>query len=399
MSEVEEIVSAFVIGDPHLKAKFALQNQDFVERCVSAAREADPNFIVILGDTLDTHEIIRTQPFNLACDFIDQLSQIADTYVLIGNHDMINQSQFLTTQHPFNTLKKWKNVTIVDEPIIVSYGENDQYEFFMCPYVPDGRFHEAMDVLTHKNELWDIVTCGFAHQKFNGCKMGAKIADDGDDWDENFPPIISGHIHDAQVVGNIYYPGSAMQHAFGESGKKRVWHVRFGASEEYPYFEIEKINLGMKEKRIVDYHVDDINSFDVDQCKKHDIRINLAGTPSDFKVFRKSAMHATLKRHGVKIAFQPITEGLDDLRQQLSGATLEKTCFETVLREIVDTKDDNTQNAYVEMMCDVDRETAEEEIRSHYDDLPKELCIRDIVKLYNAISEDEEESGDEEESE
>ena len=383
----DEIVKAFVIGDPHFKAKNALQNMDFVERCVSAAREATPEFIVILGDTLDTHEIVRIQPFNLACQFIDELSQIATTYVLIGNHDMINQSQFLTQNHPFNTLKKWPNVIIVDEPMIVEHGAQ---EFFMCPYVPDGRFHEAMDVLTKQNELWELVSCGFAHQKFNGCKMGAKIADDGDDWDEDSPPIISGHIHDAQTIGNVYYPGSAIQHAFGESGKKRVWCVSFGASEEYPYFEIEKINLGMKEKRIVNCHIDNINDFDLDQCSKHEIRINLSGTPSDFKVFRKSAMHGTLKRHGVKIAFQPVAEGLDDLREQLSGATRETTCYETVLREIVDRKDTNTQDAYLEMMCGVDKDTALELIEEYYEDVPEKLSLKDVVRLYNDISEGEE---------
>ena len=58
--------------------------------------------------------------------------------------------------------------------------------------------------------------------------MGAIISVEGDKWSLKFPNVISGHIHERQIPQkNIYYPGSAMQHAFGESKKNIIAHLNF----------------------------------------------------------------------------------------------------------------------------------------------------------------------------
>ena len=72
---------------------------------------------MLLGDILDTHEIVKIQPHNLATRLIDELSSIAPTFVIMGNHDLLNHNQFLTNNHIFNPFKKWKNVFIVDKPL------------------------------------------------------------------------------------------------------------------------------------------------------------------------------------------------------------------------------------------------------------------------------------------
>jgi len=126
-----------------------------------------------------------------------------------------NNQQFLTDNHWLNCLKKWKNVVIVDRPVTETI---DDELFVFCPYVFPGRFTEALNTLDID---WKNASGIFAHQEFAGCKMGAIVSVEGDKWPVDNPYVISGHIHSKQIIQeNIYYTGSAMQHAFGESEKK-----------------------------------------------------------------------------------------------------------------------------------------------------------------------------------
>ena len=51
---------------------------------------------------------------------------------------------------------------------------------------------------------------------------------EGDKWSLEYPNVISGHIHSNQTIQkNVYYPGAAMQHAFGESHKNVIPCMKF----------------------------------------------------------------------------------------------------------------------------------------------------------------------------
>lgn len=348
-SEENDEVSAFIIGDPHFKKNYIAEGQDFIERCVDKAAESSPTFIVVLGDILDTHDTANVQPFNLAYDFIERLSDITDVYVLIGNHDLMNNRQILTDNHFFRPLRKFDNVKIVDiSPIYVEYSDKS---FVFCPYVPPGEFQGALDELIKQGEMWDIVDCIFAHQEFKNCKYGAIISNVGDEWDEDYPPVISGHIHDEQKVGkNIYYPGSSRQLSFGENGKKRVWNVSFTNNEEET-FTIDKINLGMKEKRTLNYTIDELTS-DIEShikkiAKKHHIRLKLTGTSEQFKVFRARKLYKEFQALQIKFAYNPVKEDKIDENRKLGR---EQANFLGVLNELViRSKDDNIKHAYEEI--------------------------------------------------
>ena len=341
MSEIK--TTAFIIGDPHFKAKNLYEVHDFIERTLEIAAQKKPTFIVILGDTLDTHEVVRVQPHNLACEFIDGLSEIAPVYLIIGNHDLINQCQFLTDNHIFNPLKKWPGVTVVDKPIYATYND---FSFVFCPYVEPGKFVTALNTVIEDGETWELVDCIFAHQEFKGCKMGAIVSEIGDKWNEDYPPVISGHIHDSQTIGeNIFYPGSPIQHGFGELSNKRIWNVTFG-EETPPYFSIEKINLGLKGKKILYLDVDNIDKFDKKLLNKYNIKISLSGTSEQFKLFRQSKIRTELIREGVTIVYAPVndivTSGVKRTRKQVS--------FLEVLKEIVKKKTPPVQEVYKELV-------------------------------------------------
>jgi len=355
----DETVKAFVIGDPHFKAKLLAEGQEFTEKTLKAARRAAPEFIVILGDTLDTHEVVRVQPHNLACQLVEGLSQIAPVYLLIGNHDLINQTQFLTSNHIFGPLKRWKNVTVVDKPVYATYGD---YSFVFCPYVQPGRFTEALDRLVSEGETWDLADCIFAHQEFHGCKMGAITSEEGDKWDEAYPPVISGHIHDAQTVGsNVFYPGSALQHAFGEDPDKRLWEVSFGDTDDPPYFTVKKIHLGMKGKKIVYLDIENVSEFNEKLLERYHIKLTLRGTSEQFKVFRRGKRYSDLRKKGVKFSYDPVTSDVDAASGE--ARSRKEVSYTEVLKSVVQTKTEAVKDAYREIVgADVDAEEEEEKI-------------------------------------
>src|SRR5260221_8683454 len=90
-----DLSSIFLIGDVHFQKDAFLQGEELIEKCVEAAKNASPTIIVLLGDILDTHETVKNSPFRQDEQLIQELSSITTLYVIMGNHDLINQSQFL----------------------------------------------------------------------------------------------------------------------------------------------------------------------------------------------------------------------------------------------------------------------------------------------------------------
>jgi DNA repair exonuclease SbcCD nuclease subunit len=175
------------------------------------------------------------------------------TFVLVGNHDMLSNSQFLTNNHWLNGLKEWNNVTIVDR--VIQYSVNSQ-KFILAPYVSNGRFEEALNTL---DEDWKDSTAIFAHQEFKGVKMGAFNSIDGDTWKLEYPNVISGHIHlNQKPQPNLYYPGSSLSVAFGETNKNVIASIIFENNKDYI---LEEIDLELPKKKIVYINAEDVDNY------------------------------------------------------------------------------------------------------------------------------------------
>ena len=186
-------VTILFIGDPHFQVNNITEVDLFLQKITTLAKQKQPDLIIIAGDLLHTHERLHTIALNKAYDLVNNMRNIAKTYVLVGNHDYIQNQQFLTKNHWMNALKEWCNTIIVDK--VISETINGQ-KFVFIPYVSPGRFQEALETFPEK---WTDATCIFAHQEFFGCKMGAIISVEGDKWPLDYPMVISGHIHSRQM--------------------------------------------------------------------------------------------------------------------------------------------------------------------------------------------------------
>jgi DNA repair exonuclease SbcCD nuclease subunit len=334
-------LKCLVIGDPHFRRNYILDGEEFASKSVLKAQELNPDFIVVMGDTLDTFETVHVPTHRIAVKWLDELSEIAHVYLLIGNHDYINASQFLSDMHIFTPLKKWKNLTVVDKPIYREYREKS---FVFCPYVEKGRLIEALDtLLSEEEQMWEMADCVFCHQEIRGCQMGGKISSDGDEWSEEYPPLICGHIHNSQIFGNVYMPGSAYQHSYGDTPNKKLWMVNFDSDEDIG-FDIEEVDLGMRIKKTVRMNIEDVKNFNPKLVRKHDVKLTLKGTSEQFRVFRDGETYKSLRSNGVKFSYVKLASEPEE--ESSSKKTRGETTYMSVLKKVVESKNRNIQKIY-----------------------------------------------------
>lgn len=285
------IVRCLTIGDPHFKSNNIKECKTLIDRVCTIIDQLEKHdlkldFIVCLGDLLNDHNKYEEASFNEAIRFMSELSKRYMTFLLVGNHDYRCNNQFLTDKHPYNALKKWGDMMIVVDSIKVY--NIDDYEFIFAPYVPKGRFLEALNLY----DMWDTADCIFAHQEFRGVQMGAMISNDGDEWDEDYPIVISGHVHTSQCIqNNIYYPGTPVQHSFSDTQNKRIWLCTFDNSQE-KIFSYQKINLKLQQKRIVYLQPHELESFVPNENEQ--TKISIKCNDLQFKTLLKNPLYVKL---------------------------------------------------------------------------------------------------------
>ena len=327
--------SILFIGDVHFKVTNIPEVDLFIKKITELAEERKPDLIIIAGDVLDTHERLHTIPLNKSYDFINAMRNITLTYVLVGNHDYINNQQFLTTNHWMNGMKDWENIIIVDKVLVEKVGD---YQFTFVPYVAPGRFEEALNTV-EENVFWEDSNCIFAHQEFFGCKMGAIVSVEGDRWPLDKPYVVSGHIHSRQQPQeNVYYSGSAMQHAFGESTKNTVVMLVF--SDVYKKYEIEEIDLELPRKKIVYIDVENVDEYELPEtCDQ--IKLTVSGGYDQFKALKKTKKYKKLIDDGVKIVFKAKKVDIKEEYENISENIANATEFTTILNDIVNQSKDS----------------------------------------------------------
>lgn len=302
-------LTALVIGDPHFKIDNVVEMMEMSTKLLEHARALQPSFIVCLGDVLHTHDRISMIPLVKATQFLDELRQIAPLYLLIGNHDRLGQSVFLTDEHPFTSLKSWKNTVVVDK---VFEDTIQGRRFLFIPYVPPGRFNEALQTIVPSGmelpAFLDNCTGIFAHQEFRNAKMGPIISAQGDEWPQAWPYIISGHIHDYdELAPNIIYVGTPLQHAFNENSDKTVslftWQPdNVGSMLIIP--QHRRIDLQLTKKKIIHLTCAELANYTAPTG--YMLKIVVTGTSAEIKAAMKLATVKQLIDSGIKVVYKDI---------------------------------------------------------------------------------------------
>ena len=311
------------IGDPHFRLDNVMESNEMTDKLIKLSNNIKPDLIVVMGDLLHTHEKIHVNPLMRAEQMIYSLSQISPTVLLIGNHDRPNNSNFLTEEHPFNAMKYWKNVTIADKVLQMII---KQHKFLFVPYVPPGRFAEALETLGCSIEGTSGIFC---HQEFYGAKMGIIVSKEGDKWSLENPLIISGHIHDYdRPQPNIIYVGTPLQTGYNEEGKT-VSTFTFDNTSDDGWQE-DRIDLGLIKKIIVHLTPEEIHSYQpVSNCL---IKIVIQGDDAALKSISKLEKIKQLKKMGIKIAYK--TTSQETSTEKRRGLILKLTYKDRLYTEV-----------------------------------------------------------------
>lgn len=312
------VYRVLVVGDPHFKGEERLNQGNKIHTdqmrsaVINTITETKPNMIVVLGDVLDRFARIHSIALTDATDWIYEMADKADgapVYVLIGNHDRPSHDDYMSHYHPFSGIRNQENIIIVDKTKI-HFCEELEGLFVFVPYVKEGRFIEAI-----ADHLEDKIITLFAHQEFKGCNMNGIISEHGDHWPSTAPFITSGHIHMYQHVGNnILYPGTPMQHDFGDLSEKSISLLTYNGNldiadpatvPEYApgrYFEFPvetRISLGMKMRKRLEMTVEEIEKWNYDD--NYLWKITVIGKDAEVSRFLTSPKYKKLKASGVNI--------------------------------------------------------------------------------------------------
>lgn len=316
-------------GDPHFKVSNPLEYSQFISEFLQFLNKNidEISFVVLLGDILDTHERIHMKPFCSAISFIEEISYLKKVFVLIGNHDRYNNKVFMTDEHGFNGLKEKENIFIVDKTLRYK-------KFLFVPYVPPGRFREAI-----KDYDLEDINCIFAHQEFRGCKMNTIISETGDKWSLEDPPVFSGHIHNYHIPQeNIIYVGTPFQQTFDESEDKAVMLLNLKDRK----FSFERHFLNIIKKRRIFIKIEDLKDIILDSNILW--KIIIEGDPEIIKDNLKNKdLFNKLMQHNVRYE---IKNNTFKHNRDLNIVRGKKYNFENKLREIIKESDEDIRKEF-----------------------------------------------------
>ena len=165
----------------------------------------------------------------------------------------------------------------------------------------------------------------FAHQEIRGAKMGAIISVDGDLWDPTWPLTITGHLHDYQTPQkNILYVGTPIQHTYGETGEKTVSLISFWQNEDDKLrWKEEKHDLNLLKRKIIHLKPNELSKFEPPSPEENlKIKIKLRGTISENLIAFKSQLVKDLRKMGVVIISDPVSDPINESEKSTSTSTV-----------------------------------------------------------------------------
>lgn len=161
----------------------------------NAIKQLKPDLIINLGDTYDKHTI-TSYDINTATKFFECFDSNIKHYVLVGNHEMINNNF-----NAVSLLNNISNITVIDEPCTI-----DNFAFLpYCDYKSILQFPEG-DFL-------------FSHNDIQGSSIrGDFVLPEGIDQQDlkKYKLVFNGHIHKPSIMNNIINVGSVTTHSFSD---------------------------------------------------------------------------------------------------------------------------------------------------------------------------------------
>jgi DNA repair exonuclease SbcCD nuclease subunit len=194
---------------------------------------ADASLLVIGGDVFNTK---KPTPRAYATA-LKLLQSVACPVILVqGNHDIGTYGPLETVQtvgvvdeeSAFDldggqVFVRERKVLVVTEVQVVGFGG---VRLLVAPYMPQATSVESLDAVYERafNRARDErVAAAFCHLDVRGAHGGKGEPQSIPNACSSLAcPVLNGHIHGAQTVGNVVMPGSLVPVAFGEGGPRAI---------------------------------------------------------------------------------------------------------------------------------------------------------------------------------
>ena len=213
-----------LLADTHFKEQSLDKIIDSTSWAIDMFKENNVSRVFLLGDILDTRQMVHVGAQSAAMDFIGKLmKEFPAVHIIVGNHDMhLKHSRSITSLDALGLHPFYPHLTLHKEIEIL---ELDNIPVLMLPYHQNEMIvKETLEKLhNERKDVNDIVT--MTHLSINSAISNRKSALEylgylDRDLFSPFKRTFSGHFHCHQTLetkgGPITYVGSPMQFTFGD---------------------------------------------------------------------------------------------------------------------------------------------------------------------------------------
>ena len=243
--------------------------EKFIEKCkeIASNYNKDEVRIVISGDLLHSKNQLSPNLITITSFFLRQLEEIANVYVIAGNHDLIveNKSRTDAITAIFDTAE-FENCTFLDAEFGYKSGCAIDGNVVWCLYSIYEDFNRPTNIDEIKKNNPNLKFVGLFHGQIIGSTLNnGYVSDSGLDGAEfeGCDCVMAGHLHKRQVIKKgdcvIVYPGSLIQQTYGETISQHGFAVWNMEDMSYKFIDIDS------DYGLYDVEIDNISDIDEDK--------------------------------------------------------------------------------------------------------------------------------------
>ena len=404
-----------------IQIRFGERHDEFrevFERLYEDLQEQKPDRIYVGGDLMHHKIKLSPQSFSLLVSFLTDLSKIAPTDVILGNHDLNMQN--LDQGDVMSPIVETARAMRVDKAIIEVTDENkNDIDFWQNSiyYYPNSGFFDI-----GKDTIYGIFSCkdnkiiklenpnpkktyvAFWHGTIygaigdNGYQLPADKAFNLETF-KNFDAVMMGDIHEYQVFREdetIAYCGSLIQNNFGESidkgylmwdlsDKKNITHQRRFILNDWGF---AKLNITRGET--IEERIENLQ-FSNDR-KKTKIRVVYEDFAENYSLERERRIRDLIRdRYGCKeinVTFESIDKEEVDLFEDKEEGAEENMGMIDLLKEWIDVSENDFEDEkaqdLIDLAIEIDKEIGineKEETKDRTSIVPLKLVVSNIFSF------------------
>ena len=229
------------ISDTHIRnLKFHKEYREVFTQIYNSLREQEVSYIVHCGDLAHTKTQLSPEYFDLAADFLKNLSDIAPTYIILGNHDgNLKNDNRQDAVTPIVQALNHPNLHLIKDSGEVHV--NNDLCFNVLSIFDEENWQEISD----KNKINVALYHGAIYGVVTDTGYMLEHGDHDVSIFEGFDYAMLGDIHRTNQAldsdGRVRYCGSTIQQNFGETNDKGylLWNIeskdKFSV-KHFPFF-------------------------------------------------------------------------------------------------------------------------------------------------------------------